>query len=75
MWLTISSTGKHYGMEQDWWMDERRDPYQSRRGRRQIISTSFYKMFNDWHLAVTAYNAGEGKIQRGLARYRRQDVL
>ena len=26
-----------------------------------------YKMFNDWHLAVTAYNAGEGKIQRGLA--------
>ncbi|MFR4119670.1 MAG: transglycosylase SLT domain-containing protein [Bilophila wadsworthia] len=33
------------------------------RGRRRIIRQA-YKMFNDWHLAVTAYNAGEGKIQR-----------
>ena len=67
MWQFISSTGKHYGMEQDWWMDERRDPYQSTRGRRRIISTSFIRCSTTgiWRLRPTT--RGEGKIQRGLA--------
>ncbi len=66
MWQFIPSTGKYYGMEQDWWIDERRDPYQSTRAAADYLA-KLYGMFNDWHLAITAYNAGEGKIQRGLA--------
>lgn len=66
MWQFISSTGKHYGMEQNWWIDERRDPYQATRAAADYLS-KLYKLFNDWPLAITAYNAGEGKISRGLA--------
>ncbi len=66
MWQFIPSTGKAYGMEQNWWLDERKDPYQATRAAAAYLSR-LYTLFNDWHLAITAYNAGEGKISRGLA--------
>ncbi len=66
MWQFISSTGKYYGMRQDWWVDERRDPYQATRAAADYLS-KLYDLFDDWALAITAYNAGEGKISRGLA--------
>lgn len=66
MWQFIPSTGKAYGMEQNWWLDERKDPYQATRAAASYLSR-LYALFNDWHLAITAYNAGEGKISRGLA--------
>lgn len=66
MWQFIPSTGKAYGMEQTWWLDERKDPYQATRAAAAYLS-KLYALFNDWHLAITAYNAGEGKISRGLA--------
>ena len=52
MWQFISSTGKHYGMNQDWWLDERRDPYQSTRAAADYLS-KLHGMFNDWHLAIS----------------------
>lgn len=66
MWQFIPSTGNAYGMEQNWWLDERKDPYQATRAAAAYLS-KLYALFNDWHLAVAAYNAGEGKISRGLA--------
>lgn len=66
MWQFISSTGKYYGMKQDWWVDERRDPYQATRAAADYLA-KLYDLFDDWALAITAYNAGEGKISRGLA--------
>ncbi len=66
MWQFISSTGKAYGMRQNWWLDERRDPYLATRAATAYLSR-LHGMFEDWHLAITAYNAGEGKISRGLA--------
>ncbi len=65
LWQFIPGTGRHCGLRQDWWMDERRDPYLSTRAAAAYL-TELNKRFRDWHLAVSAYNAGPGKIARGL---------
>lgn len=66
MWQFIAGTGKHCGLRQDWWVDERRDPYISTRAAAAYL-TELNGLFQDWHLAISAYNAGPGKIGRGLA--------
>ncbi len=63
MWQFISSTGKAYGLRQDWWVDERRDPYRSTEAAASYLAR-LYDIFHDWHLAVASYNGGEGKIGR-----------
>lgn len=63
MWQFISSTGKNFGLQQDWWMDERRDPYRSTEAAADYLAR-LYSIFHDWHLAVASYNGGEGKISR-----------
>ena len=66
IWQFMPSTGRHYGLRQDWWVDERRDPWQSTVAAADYLA-KLYGDFKDWPLAITAYNAGEGKISRALA--------
>lgn len=69
LWQFIPGTGRNFGLRIDSWADERRDPEKATKAAITYLK-ALYKRFGDWHLAVAAYNAGEGTIEQGLKRYR-----
>ncbi|MGO4412161.1 MULTISPECIES: transglycosylase SLT domain-containing protein [Cupriavidus] len=67
MWQFIPSTGKSYNLKQNMFRDERRDVLASTDAALDYLSR-LYDMFGDWHLALAAYNWGEGAVSRAIAR-------
>ena len=68
MWQFIPSTGKLYGLKQNFWIDERRDILKSTRAAIKYLS-NLNKMFDgDWLLAIAAYNSGPGRVAKAIKR-------
>lgn len=67
LWQFMPSTGKIYGLEVTSLVDERMDPLRSTEAACRFLK-SLYGIFNDWNLAIAAYNCGPGNVNKAIHR-------
>jgi len=70
IWQFIPSTGKMYGLTQNWWYDGRRDVLAATDAALDYLQY-LHQRFDDWELALAAYNWGEGAVGRAITKNRK----
>ncbi len=67
LWQFMSATGKHYGLHNNWYWDDRMDPEKSTEAACRYLA-ELYRIFKDWPLALAAYNSGPGTVLKANRR-------
>ncbi len=67
LWQFMYGTGKEYDLKVSSYVDERSDPIKATEAACQYLS-KLYKIFNDWDLALAAYNSGPGNVNKAIRR-------
>lgn len=65
MWQFIRATGAVYGLEVNWWIDERQDPIKATRAAARHLK-DLYEVWDDWYLALANYNLSPRGLRRGI---------
>lgn len=74
LWQFMPATAKRFGLAIDWWVDERRDPVLATLAALDYLQ-ALHRRFDDWYLAIAAYNSGEGRLNRAIKRAGKQDFF
>lgn len=67
LWQFMSATGKYYGLDNNFYIDERMDPHLATDAACRYLR-DLHRMFNDWELTLAAYNTGPGNVRRAIRR-------
>jgi membrane-bound lytic murein transglycosylase D len=73
LWQFIPSTGKNFGLTQDWWRDNRNDVVAATDAALSYLQR-LYDMFGSWELALAAYNCGEGCVSKAIAHNQKRGL-
>ena len=68
IWQFIPSTGKRFGLKQNWWYDGRRDVYAATQSAVKLLNNLSAQFKGDWMLALAAYNSGSGTVKKAIRR-------
>jgi membrane-bound lytic murein transglycosylase D len=71
IWQFMPATGRHFELRQNLFRDDRRSVLDSTRAALDYLQ-QLHGMFGDWHLALAAYNWGQGNVARAQAGNRRR---
>ncbi|HEB97777.1 MAG TPA: LysM peptidoglycan-binding domain-containing protein [Sedimenticola thiotaurini] len=72
LWQFIPSTGRMFGLKQNWWYDGRRDVVAATRAALDYLQQLADRFDGDWELALAAYNSGAGTVGKAIRRNRKK---
>ena len=67
LWQFMPGTARMFGLKTDWYIDERMDPEKSTKAAAKYLN-SLYSYFDDWELAMAAYNCGPGNVRKAIRK-------
>lgn len=73
MWQFMPATGQSFDLKQNLFRDDRRDVLASTRAALDYLQ-QLHQRFGDWHLALAAYNWGQGNVNRAITRNTREGL-
>lgn len=73
IWQFMPATGRNFGLKQNWWIDNRRNVTAATNAALTYLQ-KLHAMFGTWDLALAAYNAGEGTVQKAIDKNKRKGL-